>query len=60
MNSREISILVGPEGGLTDLEQTTAEKLGYVPIRLGPRTLRTETAVVAAITALQVLWGDLR
>ena len=60
MNSREISILVGPEGGLTDSEQTTAEKLGYVPIRLGPRTLRAETAVVAAITALQVLWGDLR
>ena len=60
MNSREISILVGPEGGLTGSEETTAEKLGYIPIKLGPRTLRTETAAVAAISALQVLWGDLR
>ena len=60
MKDRDISILVGPEGGLTDSEQTTAEKLGYIPIKLGSRTLRTETAVVAAITALQVLWGDLR
>ena len=60
MNNREVSILVGPEGGLTEAEQTSAEKLGYIPIKLGPRTLRTETAAVAAITALQVLWGDLR
>ena len=60
LKNREISIFVGPEGGLTDSEETTAEKLGYIPIKLGPRTLRTETAAVAAITALQVLWGDLR
>lgn len=60
INSREVSILVGPEGGFTDAEQETAEKHGYVPVNLGPRTLRTETASVAAITALQVIWGDLR
>lgn len=54
------SILIGPEGGLTDEEREMAEKQGYVPIRLGPRTLRTETAVAAAITSFQVLWGDLR
>ena len=60
VNIREISVLVGPEGGLTDAEQATAAKRGYIPVRLGPRTLRTETAAVAAVTALQVLWGDLR
>lgn len=60
INSREVSILVGPEGGFTDAEQKAAEKHGYVPVNLGPRTLRTETAAVAAITALQVIWGDLR
>ena len=57
---RETSILVGPEGGLTDAEQAAAEQCGYLPVKLGPRTLRTETAAVAAVTALQVLCGDLR
>ena len=60
INNPEVSILIGSEGGLTEAEQNSAEKMGYIPIRLGPRTLRTETAAVAAITALQVLWGDLR
>ena len=59
INNPEVSILIGPEGGLTEAEQTSAEEQGYIPIKLGPRTLRTETAAVAAITALQVLWGDL-
>lgn len=57
---REISVLTGPEGGLTESEQSAAEKRGFTPVRLGPRTLRTETAAVAAVTALQVLRGDLR
>ena len=60
MIDREASILVGPEGGLTDAEQAAAEQRGYIPVKLGPRTLRTETAAVAALTALQVLCGDLR
>ena len=60
LNSRATGILVGPEGGLTDAEQARAEEQGYVPVKLGPRILRTETAAVAAVTALQVLWGDLR
>lgn len=60
MINREASILVGPEGGLTDAEQAAAEQRGYIPVKLGPRTLRTETATVAAVTALQVLCGDLR
>ncbi|MCY4210583.1 MAG: 16S rRNA (uracil(1498)-N(3))-methyltransferase [Gammaproteobacteria bacterium] len=59
INGREVRVLVGPEGGFTDKEQETAVTHGFVPITLGPRTLRTETATVAALAALQVLWGDL-
>ena len=59
-DGRQASILVGPEGGLTGAETARAEEQGYVPVRLGPRILRTETAAVAAVTVLQVLWGDLR
>ncbi len=59
LNDRTAAILIGPEGGLTDAEVAMSEQQGYIPINLGPRTLRTETAAVAALTALQVLWGDL-
>jgi 16S rRNA (uracil1498-N3)-methyltransferase len=52
-------LLIGPEGGLADHELVAAKTAGFTPIRLGPRILRTETAPLAAITALQVLWGDL-
>jgi len=52
-------LLIGPEGGLADHELVAAKSAGFTPIRLGPRILRTETAPLAAITALQVLWGDL-
>jgi len=54
-----ITLLIGPEGGLAPHEQAAALKAGFTPIRLGPRTLRTETAPLAAIAALQTLWGDL-
>ncbi len=57
--SHTINLLIGPEGGLTDAEISQATAAGFVPIRLGPRILRTETAGVAAIAALQTLWGDL-
>ncbi len=53
-----ISLLVGPEGGLTPDEEAAAVVAGYVPLSLGPRTLRTETAGLAAIAAVQALWGD--
>ncbi|GAB6040818.1 16S rRNA (uracil(1498)-N(3))-methyltransferase [Endothiovibrio diazotrophicus] len=55
-----VSILIGPEGGLTDQELRLAEKAGYHGVLLGPRVLRTETAAAAALTAVQLLWGDLR
>jgi 16S rRNA (uracil1498-N3)-methyltransferase len=55
-----VSILVGPEGGLTEEESTLAKQSGCTPVRLGPRVLRTETAPLAAIAAIQMLWGDFR
>ncbi|MBT3308614.1 MAG: 16S rRNA (uracil(1498)-N(3))-methyltransferase [Gammaproteobacteria bacterium] len=54
-----LSILIGPEGGLSEAEIYNAETLGWHSIKLGPRILRTETATVVALTALQQLWGDL-
>ena len=54
-----ITLLVGPEGGLSDAENVLADKAGYVGFRLGPRILRTETAAVAALTVVQLRWGDL-
>ena len=53
------TVLIGPEGGLADLEQETAVKSGFTPVRLGPRVLRTETAAVCALTLLQQKFGDL-
>lgn len=53
-----ITLLAGPEGGLAPEEQQAAERAGFAPVRLGPRVLRTETAAVAAIAAMQTLWGD--
>jgi 16S rRNA (uracil1498-N3)-methyltransferase len=53
-------LLIGPEGGLDDQEHASARAQGYTGIRLGPRVLRTETAAVACIAAMQALWGDLR
>ena len=54
----KVTLLVGPEGGLTERERLRAERAGYVPVRFGPRVLRTETAPLAAIAAIQTLWGD--
>jgi 16S rRNA (uracil1498-N3)-methyltransferase len=53
-----VTLLAGPEGGLTDDEREAALRAGYLPVRLGPRVLRTETAALAALAALQTLWGD--
>jgi 16S rRNA (uracil1498-N3)-methyltransferase len=54
----EVTLLVGPEGGLTPEERRMAERAGFLPVRFGPRVLRTETAPLAAIAAMQALWGD--
>jgi 16S rRNA (uracil1498-N3)-methyltransferase len=54
-----LCLLAGPEGGFSATEQDLARARGCIPVRLGPRTLRTETAAVAALAACQALWGDL-
>jgi len=53
-----VVLLVGPEGGLAPEEQDLAQTCGFVPVRLGPRVLRTETAALAAVAAMHALWGD--
>jgi len=53
-----VTLLIGPEGGLSSMEINQAQTTGFTGVRLGPRVLRTETAGVAALAALQALWGD--
>jgi len=54
-----VTLLIGPEGGLGNAERAAALSAGFQAMRLGPRILRTETAAIAALTALQLLAGDL-
>ena len=56
---RSLALLVGPEGGLSDTEIQLAEKNGFVPLTLGQRVLRTETAPLVALSLCQHRWGDL-
>ena len=51
-------LLIGPEGGLADNERRFAGAHGFTAYRLGPRILRTETAGLAALAALQSVAGD--
>jgi 16S rRNA (uracil1498-N3)-methyltransferase len=53
-----IILLIGPEGGLSDAEVNAATSNGFLPLNLGPRVLRTETAPLAAISMLQTRYGD--
>jgi 16S rRNA (uracil1498-N3)-methyltransferase len=55
-----VTLLIGPEGGLSDQELALAKEAGYRGLRLGPRILRTETAAVAALAAVLGTWGDFR
>jgi len=54
----QVTLLIGPEGGLSPAEVATARKLGFSAVQLGPRILRTETAGMTAVATLQALWGD--
>ena len=56
----KVCVLVGPEGGFSPGEYEDASIAGFTSVSLGPRTLRTETAALAAITILQSRWGDMR
>jgi 16S rRNA (uracil1498-N3)-methyltransferase len=55
-----VSILLGPEGGLNSAEIDLARSTGFVPVSLGPRVLRTETAAASALAVVQSLLGDMR
>ena len=50
----DVTLLSGPEGGLTSAEETLALAAGFVPVTLGPRVLRAETAPLAVLAALTV------
>ncbi|MBM4206727.1 MAG: 16S rRNA (uracil(1498)-N(3))-methyltransferase [Gammaproteobacteria bacterium] len=56
-NSR-VTLLSGPEGGFSEQERQLAKSAGFIPVRLGNRILRTETAAIAALAAVQMCWGD--
>lgn len=56
---RPVRLLIGSEGGLSAAEIAKTVEQGFTEIQLGKRVLRTETAALAAITALQICFGDL-
>lgn len=57
--NQSLTLLIGPEGGLSDTEIKTATAKGFTAVRFGPRVLRTETAAIAALGLVQGIWGDL-
>lgn len=56
--SGAIVFMVGPEGGWTEQEEQQAFDAGFQAVTLGKRILRTETAPLATLAAMQTLWGD--
>ncbi len=60
LENHRCTLLIGPEGGLSERERSTAMAAGYQGLRLGPRVLRTETAALTALAAIQSHWGDLK
>jgi 16S rRNA (uracil1498-N3)-methyltransferase len=56
---RDVAVLVGPEGGFSAAEVAVARRAGFLPVGLGPRILRSETAGLAMAAVLQYLYGDL-
>ena len=55
---KNFNILIGPEGGLSSREIIHCQEKNFLPVKLGNRILRTETAPIAAISAIHALWGD--
>lgn len=55
-----VQMLIGAEGGLDPQEIVAAQQVGFKAVKMGPRILRTETAGLAALAAMQALWGDFR
>jgi 16S rRNA (uracil1498-N3)-methyltransferase len=57
--SHKIYVMVGPEGGFTEEEVRLAKDNGFIPVKLGQRILRTETASITLVGILQYELGDL-
>ncbi|MCV2883482.1 16S rRNA (uracil(1498)-N(3))-methyltransferase [Aestuariibacter sp. AA17] len=53
-----VRLLIGPEGGFSENEVYATTEAGFQTVKMGPRVLRTETAAIAAISALQAMYGD--
>lgn len=61
MKAEKLALLIGPEGGFESSERRVLRALSFVtPVSLGPRILRAETAVIAALSVIQASWGDWR
>jgi 16S rRNA (uracil1498-N3)-methyltransferase len=58
--NQPVVLLVGPEGGLAEIELKLADLAGFAGLALGPRVLRTETAGAVALAVLQSQWGDMK
>ena len=58
-DTKNITLLIGPEGGFTDTETKMANEKGFIAASLGPRILRTETAALSAISIIQYELGDM-
>lgn len=54
-----VALMIGPEGGFDDQEERLAMSRGVLPLSMGPRVLRTETAGLAAIAGLNAIWGGM-
>jgi 16S rRNA (uracil1498-N3)-methyltransferase len=59
LNTAEVTLAIGPEGGFSQPEIKQAIENGFMGVTLGPRVLRTESAAIASLAAIQTLWGDL-
>ncbi len=57
--NKSIAVLIGPEGGFSAQEVIEAEDAGFSALGFGPRIIRNETAAIASIASMQVLWGDM-
>jgi 16S rRNA (uracil1498-N3)-methyltransferase len=54
-----LTLVIGPEGGFTEEEENAARSQGVLPLAMGARVMRTETAGMAALAAINAVWGEI-
>ncbi len=59
LENNKVSLIVGPEGGLTEPEIELAKRSGFLPVSLGKRILRTETVSLSILSVIQYMYGDI-